>query len=171
MSKNQSLIITEDGEVLDQSALVPVGDAGSLKEIIGYNRMKIIARTTYTRLTWDKRAGVWQCSLGEFTDLELKPVAASELYAVWTEQVGKPAYYGTDKPDTYDDDEIEMGYRVAFIEKSIGPCYGDFFGLSRDFAEGCCKQAANNDEAIVKVKGSRPVNTSNGTFYVPKIVS
>lgn len=171
MSKNDSIVITEDGEVLDQSALVPMGDIATLKEAIPYNRMNSIARTTLTRLVWDKKGGTWSCSLGEFSELKIKPVAASELYAVWTETVGRPAYYGTEKPEDFAAEEVELGYRVAFMEENLGPCYSDFFGLTRDFAEGICKRAVNNKDVVIHIKGSSVRNTSNGVFYVPKVAS
>lgn len=170
MTKNDSIIITEDGEVIDQVSLVPMGDGSSLKEVIPYNRMSNIAKQSLTRLTWDKRIGVWKCSLGEFTELDLVPVAASELYAIWTEQVGRPAYYNVKEPESYEEGEVEQGYRVAFTEKIIGPCYADFFGMARDFAEAICKMGHANKDAPIKVKGSIAVTTGNGTFYSPKIV-
>ena len=170
MTKQDSIIITEDGEVLDQSSLVPMGDGSSLKELVPYNRLTNIAKSTLTRLTWDKKRGLWTCSLGEFDALNLIPKAATELYAVWSEQVGKPAYYGTSEEDAAQYGEAEKGYRVAFAEETIGPAYGDFFGLSRDFAEAVCKFGATNPGNPIKVKGNTAINTQNGTFYVPKIV-
>lgn len=170
MKNDKSLIITKDGEVLDNSSLVVMGDASTLKEVIPYNRITNIAKSTLTRLNWDKKAGVWRCSLGEFSELELLPVAASELYAVWTDTVGRPAYYDVKEPEGYEPEEWEIGYRVAFTEKVIGPCYSDFFGISRDFAEAVCKFHIQDREAVIKVKGATPVNTSNGVFYSPKIV-
>ena len=58
MTKNDSIIITEDGEVLDQSSLVPMGDGSSLKELVPYNRLTNIAKSSLTRLTWDKKRGL-----------------------------------------------------------------------------------------------------------------
>lgn len=170
MAKNDSIIITEDGEVLDQVSLIPMGDGSSLRELIPYNQLSNIAKSTLTRLTWDKKNGEWSCSLGTFTELTLEPKAATKLYAVWTEQIGRPVYYGVSEEEALAHGEAEMGYRVAFSEAKIGPCYADFFGLTRDFAEGICKIAYGTEDAKIKVKGSTAISTSNGTFYVPKIV-
>jgi len=170
MTKQDSLIITEDGEVLDQSSLVPMEDGSSLKELVPYNRLTNIAKSTLTRLTWDKKRGLWTCSLGEFDALNLIPTAATEIYAVWSEQVGKPMYYGVDEEEATGFGLPEKGYRVAFMEETIGPAYGDFFGLARDFAEAVCKFGATNRGNPIKVKGNTAINTQNGTFYVPKIV-
>lgn len=170
MTKDRSIIVDEDGLVIDQVALVPLGDASTLKEVIPYNRMTNIAKSTLTRLTWDKRVGVWKCSLGEFTELKLTPIAATELYAVWTSEVGRPQYYDVKEPEGYEEDEVEMGYRVAFTEEIIGPCYGDFFGLSRDFAEAVCKMAHHDKGKVITVKGSTTISTGNGPFHAPKIV-
>jgi len=171
MTSKSLVVDQETGEVLDQSSLVPMGDGSSLKELIPYNRMTNIAKSTLTRLNWDKKTGEWRCALGAFTELVIIPKAATELYAVWTEQVGRPAYYGVSEEEAGEYGEVEMGYRVAFLEAKIGPCYSDFFGLTRDFAEGICKIAHSSDNAPIKVKGSVAVSTGNGTFYVPKVVS
>lgn len=170
MTKHSEVIDNETGEVLDQSALVPMGDGSSLRELVPYNRMTNIAKQTLTRLNWDKKKGVWKCSLGEFTELSLTPKAATELYAVWTEQVGKPSYYGVDKEDASVYGQPEMGYRVAFMEATLGPCYTDLFGLSRDFGEAVCKIASYGKDEVIKVKGGDAISTSNGVFYAPKIV-
>jgi hypothetical protein len=167
----QSLVIDEEtGEVLDQSALVPMGDSSSLKELVPYNRMSNIAKSTLTRLNWDKKTGEWKCSLGSFTELTIIPKAATEIFAVWTEQVGRPAYYGVSQEDALGYGEPELGYRIAFLEAKLGPCYSDFFGLSRDFAEGICKIAHATENAPISIKGSEARSTGNGTFFVPKVV-
>lgn len=169
MTKNDSIIITDDGEVIDQSSLIPASDGASLKELIPYNRMGNIAKSTLTRLIWDKKNGIWTCSMGEFSELLIIPMAASELYAVWSEQVGKPLYYGVSKEEAQLAGNPEKGYRLAFVEKVIGPAYTDLFGLCLDFGEAVCKIGNLDKNATILVKGSNIVTTSFGPFYVPKI--
>lgn len=168
---NKSLIIDEEtGEVLDQTGLVPVGDGSSLRELIPYNRLTNIAKSSLTRLVWDKKKGSWQSSLGEFTDLELLPLAASEIYAVWSDVVGKPLYYGVSKEEAAPFGDVEKGYRIAFVEKTIGPAYADLFGMAIDFAEAFCKMAVNDKEKPIRIKGNDTRQTSFGVLYVPRIV-
>jgi hypothetical protein len=168
---NKSLIIDEDtGEVLDQTGLVPMSDGSSLRELIPYNRMTNIAKSSLTRLVWDKKKGLWQSSLGEFTDLELIPMAASEIYAVWSDVVGKPLYYGVSKEEAAPFGEVEEGYRIAFIEKTVGPAYADLFGMATDFAEAICKMGTNDKGKPIQVKGNESRSTSFGVLYVPRIV-
>jgi hypothetical protein len=170
MSTKDSIIVDEDGEVIEENSLVPVGDGSSLKELIPYNRMSNIAKSTLTRLNWNKKTGVWSSSLGEFSSLEIVPVAASELYAVRSEQGGKFIYYGVDENEAEQLGIPTKGRRVAFMEKENGASYSDFFGMTVPFADALCKIGTTYKGEPILIKGSDPVPTSNGVIHIPKIV-
>ena len=170
MSKQSLIVDEETGEVLDQVGLVSIGDGSSFRELVPYNRMTNIAKSSLSRLTWDKKKGIWSCSLGEFDALTVVPMGATELYAVWSEQVGKPLYYGVDKSEAEEVGEPEKGYRIAFVEATIGPAYADLFGLTMDFGEAFCKMGTQDRDKPIVIKGANSISTSFGVFYTPKIV-
>lgn len=170
MTKN-NVIDNETGEVFGSEAL-PDDSAQSgetIQALIPYNRMLNIARNTLTRMDWNKDSGMWVTDLGETDELIGEIIKATEVYSCWSHQIGKPTCQGFGPACPEHPDTSQMGYRLAIDTEEFGNVWVDLYGLAQRAGSSACKVAASNDGKI-SFKGSKAINTKNGTFYIPKIV-
>ena len=170
MSDKEIVIDNETGEVMGGDYTNISGVTGeTLAALVPYNRMTHIAKTALLRAEWDKKKGVWITDMGESSTLTGEMVKATEIYACWSSQVGKPDCMGFGPICPQHPDKSEMGYRLAIDSEEFGNVYVDLFGLAQRVGAAACKYAvANNDK--IAFDGSKAINTQNGTFYIPKIV-
>lgn len=170
MSEKTTIIDGETGEVTGE-VLYPEGNASgeTLNALVPYNRSKIIARTTLTRMDWDKKAGTWVTDMGETDELTAVLVKATEVYSCWSDQIGKPTCQGFGVSCRLHPETSEMGYRLALDTEEFGNVWVDLYGLAQRIGSAACKHAeAHNGQ--VNFKGSKVINTQNGPFHIPRIV-
>jgi len=168
MSDKLQTIDGDTGEVYD-TFLVPVEGPETLDNLIPYNKMTNIARQTLVRIKWNSRTGKWESDMGDSNTLSGVLVKAAPLYAVWTDQLGKPSYLGFSPPEN-PTGEVSTGYRLAINSEEFGPCYCDMFGIVARKGSAACKVADKNPENRIKFNGSEALSTEYGTFYSPMLV-
>lgn len=168
MANELRTIDGDTGEVYD-TFLVPIEGPETLDNLIPYNKMTNIARQTLMRIKWNSRTGKWESDMGDSNTLSGILVKAAPLFAVWTDQLGKPSYMGfTPPPET--DEDVSTGYRLAINSEEFGPCYCDLFGMVARKGSAACKAADKNPENRIKFNGSEAINTEYGVFYSPMLV-
>lgn len=168
MASENVTIDGETGEVFD-TFLVPVDGPETLERLIPYNQLTNIARQTLVRIKFNTRTGKWESDMGDSNTLSGTLVKAARLYAVWTDQLGKPDYLGFELPQDPSGD-VSLGYRLAMDSQEFGPCYCDMFGIIARKGSAACKVADKHPDKFIKFNGSEALNTEHGVFYSPLLV-
>lgn len=120
------------------------------------------------RITFDKDTGFWSVeSMGDgLVEIEGQLVAATTIWARWTDRVGQPECIDVGKACS--NLPHEMGLRIIFDDGVMGLFYWDAFGISFKAAQGAVRRAKVTGGHF-KFDGRKQINTKFGSLYVPTL--
>jgi len=121
--------------------------------------------TLPTRLDYDKKQGFFHCEEFRSVKLSAKLIAATTIWAIWTEQIGQPE--GPIVAGAQPSARHEMGFRLI-LEIDDFLYYLDCFGLMFKVAQSATRRAHKNEGMIYWVD-RKAVMTRFGQFFLPQI--
>lgn len=150
----------------ESTAIVPTGNLSQLDQWTGgFNFSEEIAYLP-ERLEWDKKSGGWKCETFESDGLpDVKLVAATTLWAQWSERVGQPndMQVGV-RPDG---PGYDMGLRLI-IEIEDFLYYWDAFGVTFKCAQSAVRRA-HSQGGYFSFDGQKTITTRFGPFTIPTL--